>query len=104
MNRTEKVINSEEFEYKTGNARRMIADAQGQVEIIGVHAFEYKGVWKREDRLLALATFYWEAEQDWPDFVQQVTSVGDRMFGEFNNEVENNVTQYMQFKTGGGLL
>ena len=104
MNRTEKVINSEEFEYKTGNARRMIADAQGQVEIIGVHAFEYKGVWKREDRLLALATFYWEAEQDWPDFVQQVTSVGDRMFAEFNNEVKNNVTQYIQFKTGGELL
>ena len=104
MNRTEKVINSEEFEYKTGNARRMIADAQGQVEIIGVHAFEYKGVWKREDRLLALATFYWEAEQDWSDFVQQVTSVGDRMFAEFNNEVEDTVTQYMQFKTGGRLL
>ena len=104
MNRTEKVINSEEIEYKTGNARRMIAEAQGQVEIIGVKMTSNKGVWKREDRLLALATFYWEAEQDWSDFVQQVTSVGDRMFGEFNNEVENNVTQYMQFKTGGELL
>jgi len=26
------------------------------------------------------------------------------MFAEFNNEVENNVTQYIQFKTGGELL
>ena len=104
MSRIEQVINSAEFEYRTGNARRMIADAQGQVEIIEVFEFEYNGVWKREDRLLALATFYWEAEQDWPVFVQQVTSVGDRMFAEFNNEVENTVTQYIQFKTGGHLL
>lgn len=104
MSTTEQVINSAEFEYGTGNARRMIAEAQGQVEIIGVKMTSNKGVWKREDRLLALATFYWEAEQDWSVFVQQVTSVGDRMFAEFNNEVENNVTQYMQFKTGGGLL
>ena len=78
------------------NARRMTADAQGQARL----EFE----WHREDRLIALATFYWEAEQDWSDFVQQVTSVGDRMFAEFNNEVGNNVTQYIQFKTGGYLL
>ena len=86
------------------NARRMTADAQGQVEIIEVFEFQNNGEWHREDRLIALATFYWEAEQDWPDFVQQVTSVGDRMFAEFNNEVGNNVTQYIQFKTGGYLL
>mgnify|MGYP003624311916 CR=1 FL=1 len=86
------------------NARRMTADAQGQVEIIEVFEFQNNGEWHREDRLIALATFYWEAEQDWPDFVQQVTSVGDRMFAEFNNEVGNNVTQYIQFKTGGHLL
>tara|TARA_R110001599_G_scaffold107822_1_gene270581 strand:+ start:363 stop:635 length:273 start_codon:yes stop_codon:yes gene_type:complete len=86
------------------NARRMTADAQGQVEIIEVFEFQNNGEWHREDRLIALATFYWEAEQDWSDFVQQVTSVGDRMFAEFNNEVGNNVTQYIQFKTGGHLL
>tara|TARA_R110000824_G_scaffold57261_4_gene155959 strand:+ start:836 stop:1108 length:273 start_codon:yes stop_codon:yes gene_type:complete len=86
------------------NARRMTADAQGQVEIIEVFEFQNNGEWHREDRLIALATFYWEAEQDWSDFVQQVTSVGDRMFAEFNNEVGNNVTQYIQFKTGGYLL
>ena len=52
------------------NARRMTADAQGQVEIIEVFEFQNNGEWHREDRLIALATFYWEAEQDWSDFVQ----------------------------------
>jgi hypothetical protein len=71
----------------------MIEGASAQVEIIeSIPA-----------RMLALATFYWKGEQDWPDFVAQVTSVADRMFAEFNNEIEDNVTQYIQFKTGGDL-
>ena len=78
------------------SVRCMIEEAQAQVEIIEVWG-------EGEDRLLALASFYWDAEQDWPDFVQQVTSVADRMFAEFNNEIEENVTQYIQFKTGGLL-
>ena len=80
----------------------MIEGASAQVEII--ESMPDRGdisVWQW--RTLALATFYWEAEQDWPDFVQQVTSVADRMFAEFNNEIEENVTQYIQFKTGGIL-
>ena len=80
-------------------AQYMIDDASAQVEIIefcdlGIDSY---------NRTLALATFYWEAEQDWPNFVAQVTSVADRMFAEFNNEIEDNVTQYIQFKTGGVL-
>ena len=80
-------------------AQYMIDDVSAQVEIIefcdlGIDSY---------NRTLALATFYWEADQDWPDFVQQVTSVADRMFAEFNNEIEENVTQYIQFKTGGVL-
>ena len=78
------------------SVRCMMEEAQAQIEIIEVWG-------EGEDRLLALASFYWDAEQDWPDFVQQVTSVADRMFAEFNNEIEENVTQYIQFKTGGVL-
>ena len=52
---------------------------------------------------LALATFHWDGDQDWPDFVAKVTSVADCMFAQFNNEIEENVTQYIQFKTGGFL-
>ena len=82
-------------------AATMIEGASAQVEII--ETMPNKGDISEYLRILALATFYWEAEQDWPDFVQQVTSVADRMFMEFNNEVESTVTQYIQFKTGGVL-
>ena len=82
-------------------ATPMIEGASAQVEII--ERMPERGDISGYLRTLALATFYWEAEQDWPDFVQQVTSVADRMFAEFNNEVESTVTQYIQFKTGGVL-
>jgi hypothetical protein len=79
----------------------MIEGASAQVEII--ESIPDRGDISSYTRMLALATFYWEGEQDWPVFVAQVTSVADRMFAEFNNEIENNVTQYIQFKTGGNL-
>ena len=82
-------------------ATTMIEGASAQVEII--ERMPERGDISGYLRTLALATFYWEAEQDWSDFVQQVTSVADCMFGEFNNEVESTVTQYIQFKTGGVL-
>ena len=82
-------------------AATMIEGASAQVEII--ESMPSRGDISGYLRVLALASFYWEAEQDWPDFVQQVTSVADRMFGEFNNRGENTVTQYIQFKTGGVL-
>ena len=82
-------------------AATMIDGASAQVEII--ERMPDRGDISGYLRILALATFYWEAEQDWPDFVQQVTLVADRMFAEFNNESEENVTQYIQFKTGGIL-
>ena len=82
-------------------ASTMIEGASAQVEII--ESMPSKGDISGYLRLLALASFYWEAEQDWPYFVQQVTSVADRMFMEFNNEIENTVTQHIQFKTGGVL-
>ena len=82
-------------------AATMIDGASAQVEII--ESMPSKGDISGYLRVLALASFYWEAEQDWPDFVQQVTSVADRMFAEFNNEIENTVTQHIQFKTGGVL-
>ena len=79
----------------------MIEGASAQVEII--ESIPARGDISSYTRMLALATFYWEGEQDWPVFVAQVTSVADRMFAEFNNEIEDNVTQYIQFKTGGDL-
>ena len=79
----------------------MIEGASAQVEII--ESIPERGDISSYTRMLALATFYWEGEQDWPVFVAQVTSVADRMFAEFNNEIEDNVTQYIQFKTGGDL-
>ena len=82
-------------------AATMIEGASAQVEII--ESMPSRGDISGYLRVLALASFYWEAEQDWPDFVQQVTSVADRMFGEFNNRGENTVTQHIQFKTGGVL-
>ena len=82
-------------------AATMIEGASAQVEII--ESMPSKGDISGYLRVLALASFYWEAEQDWPDFVQQVTSVADRMFAEFNNRGENTVTQHIQFKTGGVL-
>ena len=82
-------------------AATMIDGASAQVEII--ESMPSKGDISGYSRVLALASFYWEAEQDWPHFVQQVTSVADRMFMEFNNEIENTVTQHIQFKTGGVL-
>ena len=78
------------------SATNMSDNVSAQIEII-------ETISGRDDRTLAFATFCWEGEQDWPVFVSQVTSVADRMFSEFNNEVECNVTQYVQFKTGGFL-
>ena len=80
-------------------AQYMSDGASAQIEIIET----IDGNVERYNRTLAIATFYWEAEHDWPDFVAQVASVADRMFAEFNNEIEDNVTQYIQFKTGGVL-
>ncbi len=80
-------------------AQYMGDGASAQIEIIETIDANVE----RYNRTLAIATFYWEAEQDWPDFVAQVTSVADRMFAEFNNEIEENVTQYIQFKAGGVL-
>jgi len=79
----------------------MIEGASAQVEII--ESMPERGDISGYLQTVALATFYWEAEQDWPDFVQQVTSVADRMFAEFNDETKETVTQYIQFKTGGIL-
>ena len=83
------------------SASKMIDGASAQVEI--VERIPDRGDISSYLQVHALATFYWEAEQDWADFVAQVTSVADCMFGEFNNEVEGTVTQYIQFKTGGFL-
>ena len=83
------------------SATKMIDGASAQVEI--VERSPDRGDISSYLQVHALATFYWEAEQDWADFVAQVTSVADCMFGEFNNEVEGTVTQYIQFKTGGFL-
>ena len=80
-------------------AQYMGDGASAQIEIIETIDANVE----RYNRTLAIATFYWEAEQDWPVFVAQVASVADRMFAEFNKEIENNVTQYIQFKTGGLL-
>ncbi len=80
-------------------AQYMSDGASAQIEIIET----IDGNVERYNRTLAIATFYWEGDQDWPVFVAQVASVADRMFAEFNNEIEDNVTQYIQFKTGGVL-
>ncbi len=83
------------------SASYMIDGVSAQVEII--ETIPERGDISSYTRTLALATFCWEADQDWHVFVAQVTSVADRMFAEFNNEIEENVTQYIQFKTGGVL-
>jgi len=83
---------------KRHSASKMIDGASAQIEIIDTTYIP-----DRYTRTLALASFYYEGDQDWPDFVAQVTSVADRMFAEFNNEIEETVTQYIQFKTGGVL-
>jgi len=82
-------------------SQHMIDGVSAQIEIF--EAVPDKGDISGYLRTLALATFSWEGDQDWPVFVAQVTSVADRMFAEFNNEIEENVTQYIQFKTGGFL-
>ena len=86
----------------------MIDEASAQIEIVATdkgNRFDTTDLHRGQKpyRLLALASFYWQGDQDWPEFVQQVTSVADRMFAEFNNEAAENVTQYIQFKTGGVL-
>jgi len=83
------------------SASYMVDGVSAQVEI--VETTPERGDKSSYTRTLALATFCWEGDQDWPVFVAQVASVADRMFAEFNNEIENNVTQYIQFKTGGVL-
>ena len=80
-------------------AQYMSDGASAQIEIIET----IDGNVQTYKRTLAIATFYWEGDQDWLVFVAQVASVADRMFAEFNNEIEENVTQYIQFKTGGIL-
>jgi hypothetical protein len=79
----------------------MVDRATAQVEI--VTTFDRTDVQRDQKpyRTIALATFYWEAEEDWTEFARRVASVGDRMFMEFDDE--KNVTQYIQFKTGGEL-
>jgi len=86
----------------------MVDEASAQIEIITSNegdCFDTTDIHRDQKpyRLLALATFYWQGDQDWPEFVQQVTSVADRMFAEFNEETKETVTQYIQFKTGGIL-
>ena len=86
----------------------MVDGANAQIEIVTTDkgdTFDMTDVHREQQphRVLALATFKWVADQDWPDFVQQVTSVADRMFAEFNDETKETVTQYIQFKTGGVL-
>ncbi len=80
-------------------AQYMSDEASAQIEIIETIDANVE----RYNRTLAIATFYWDGDQDWPDFVAKVTSVADCMFAQFNNEIEENVTQYIQFKTGGFL-
>ncbi len=82
-------------------AQYMSDGAEAQIEII--ETVPDRGDIDSYNKTLAIATFYWEGDQDWPDFVARVASVADRMFAEFNNEIEDNVTQYIQFKTGGVL-
>jgi len=73
--------------------QHMINGAHAQIEIIK----------EMEDRneILALASFYWDCSIDWGKFVTKVTSIGDRMFAEFDSE--DSVIFYTQFKTVGRL-
>ena len=82
-------------------ASYMIDNVSAQVEIVQTIS-SHENI-KGYFQTLALATFHWDGDQDWPDFVAKVTSVADCMFAQFNNEIEENVTQYIQFKTGGFL-
>ena len=84
----------------------MIDRATAQVEIVTTDkgdTFDMTDVQRdqKPHRTIALATFYWEADEDWTEFARRVASVGDRMFMEFDDE--HSVTQYIQFKTGGEL-
>ena len=84
----------------------MVDRATAQVEIVTTDrgdTFDMTDVQKNQKphRTIALATFYWEADEDWTEFARRVASVGDRMFMEFHDE--KTVTQYLQFKTGGEL-
>ena len=83
------------------SATKMIDDASAQIEI--VETIPEQGDISSYIQIVALASFYWEEDQDWSEFVQQVTSIADNMFAEFNNNNPRIVTQYIQFKTGGVL-
>lgn len=84
------------------SAQTMIDRATAQVEIIKAIGNRTTLAGDRvETRLLALATFYWEGDEDWTVFVNKVINSGDRMFAEFDDE--ESVTQYIQFKTGNDI-
>ncbi len=84
------------------SAQTMIDGATAQVEIIKAISNRTTLAGDRvETRLLALATFYWEGDEDWSVFVKRVTNSADTMFAEFDDE--ESVTQYIQFKTGNHI-
>jgi len=84
----------------------MLDRVTAQVEIITTErgdTFDTTDVHRRQvpHRMLAMATFFWQADEDWIDFTQKVTRCADKMFAELDDQ--KNVTQYIQFKTGGVL-
>jgi hypothetical protein len=86
------------------SAQSMIKGASAQIEILkstGNIIRDSSTAGRAETKLLALATFYWEGDEDWVVFVKKVINSGDRMFAEFDDE--KNVTQYIQFKTGNEI-
>lgn len=84
----------------------MLDRVTAQVEIITTErgdTFDTTDVHRRQvpHRMLAMATFFWEADEDWIEFTQKVTRCADKLFAELDDQ--KNVTQYIQFKTGGVL-
>ena len=65
----------------------MIDGAHAQVEIFD-----------KDDKILALALFYWEYDICWTEFTKRIVNVADRMYAEFD---DGDSVQYIQFKTGG---
>lgn len=84
----------------------MIDRATAQIEIVTTNrgdTFDLTDPHRdqKPHRILALATFYWECDEDWTEFTAKVASVGDKMFAEFDDN--HSVTQYIQLKTGGKM-